>query len=341
MPQSWPAALNRSGGTPMDIPERQVLLPVPRVEAAGVDADGHVGDAPRPAPRRARAAGRGTTAPRRGRRARGGSPRVNRRSAVPRGERIGSGQRTPARAVAARREDRRPPSAPRGSPWAARHASNAAAVEGATAPRRAPAPRIFRRQHPTAVDDRVRIEGQPPRELAGSDGSAPGTSAMHRCERVRTSGACSGSTGSAPGPAVGLSARRAGWWPRTPRRPTLPTPRARRRSRRSPIPHDVRERVVGSWTAQPQARRSAGRWQAPGPLSRASLTPSSPASAVIAERDVAGQRVEAPEVGPVLEAHLAANGQARPGTHDRRPASTSVGSPDGRQRRGPCARARP
>ena len=74
--------------------------------------------------------------------------------------------------------------------------------------------------------------------------------------------------------------------------PSAPTHAARARtSARSPMPQLSRERAVGTCTARPQVRRSAGRWQRPGPASTvAPRPPVERVEPVQAEGEVGGER---------------------------------------------------
>ena len=71
------------------------------------------------------------------------------------------------------------------------------------------------------------------------------------------------------------------------------------------MPHDRRERVVGSWTAQPHSRRPVGSWQRPGPGDQEGVAPVVARQTVIAERRVRCERLDPAEPRAVLEHDLA------------------------------------
>ena len=180
-PHSWPAVVKRSGGAPIDAPSASVLLPVPRVEAAGIDADRHVGDAGRPARTPPPADGRGTTGPRRGRRR--DRARPARSSPVParRIPQIGR-PRLPARSVALGQHAESSPALER------------VALRVSATPRRRPGPRIPASQIRSSaarfsVQTRPRSIGRSslsarPARASSSSTDAPAISSSAQVKRV-------------------------------------------------------------------------------------------------------------------------------------------------------------
>ena len=92
-----------------------------------------------------------------------------------------------------------------------------------------------------------------------------------------------------------------------------------RTSARSPMPQLSRDRVVGTWTTTPQARRSSGRWHRPGPTSNVVTGPPSRGARSWSPRGRSGgRRSIGAEVRSVLQRQVTAAVQhlGRSGSHD-------------------------
>ena len=250
--------------------EGELLLPVPRVEAAGIDADGHVGDAPQvgrgrrelevEAPLHPGVEGDAVR--------RLGRHLLRRRS-------IGLVEhrrpRLPARPMTLGEHAEEGPSLQGRDPRAARQASNAARSNAPCAHVRSSA-RIFmaiaRRRSTRRPPLRAR-----PASASSSSSVAPGISSARSASGLPKRLVLV-KYGLGSGSAVGFGAP-SGLTVTKPAPTRRDHPASSRRSPRSPMPHDRRDRVVGSWTAQPHSRSRGGRWQCPGPAIRSESPPSS------------------------------------------------------------------